>query len=703
MSAPSGWWQAGPGGVAGNLLASLIFAGGQMVVTAWRKVPDSADQAEQALDAAGLHVPAGTVERWLKNPETQLDLARVVPRDWLPDAHERLDRRAPHPATPGALDNAASALRSAAGNSNQWTPAQATEALTVVLIVMLSSDQACRDRLTAARTEIIAEDSRSLLETTLDSIAWLAEVAVDTQTTARKTLEEVRGLRQHLDGSGLPSLNQLQTRHLRNNRPRATQFFTGREDVIAQVAEAATNSSRVSCVALRGMGGVGKSMIAAEYCDRYDDRFDIIWWIRAGGDLRVGDATADAMRTTATSLIDDLANLGILLGATTTEDEPTTRARKALDALASSEQRWLLVYDSANHSEAISAWLPSQGNGQVIVTSRSPEITEIARTIEVACFDKLTGAELLRARCVGRNQLAAAVDQATDAQALSLYLGGHPLALAQAGAYVASSSRHRFGTYLIKLQENLAGELSRAPRPAGYPDPAHRAFLTSIAAAEDSHPLAGRLLLALAFIEPDLAFPFELLEAFADGDFLRAGPGEVEGAVSALAAYAVIAEDQGHPIVHRLVQAAALERQPGDARAAQSWLCGFLPGILEAAKDQQTLRIAHLLQPHALRMVSGPAPAVERWKVLNANAMATLLRGDPRAAVELFEQALVLVPDEHDPNNLDARKNLASSYREAGRSQDAIAIQAPLLAQYERCIGPRDPETLRARAGRRLG
>ncbi|MFE0730562.1 tetratricopeptide repeat protein, partial [Streptomyces antibioticus] len=50
------------------------------------------------------------------------------------------------------------------------------------------------------------------------------------------------------------------------------------------------------------------------------------------------------------------------------------------------------------------------------------------------------------------------------------------------------------------------------------------------------------------------------------------------------------------------------------------------------------------------------------------------------------------------PDTLTARSNLAVSYSDAGRTQDALDLDERVLADMERLLGPDHPDTLTARA-----
>jgi len=50
------------------------------------------------------------------------------------------------------------------------------------------------------------------------------------------------------------------------------------------------------------------------------------------------------------------------------------------------------------------------------------------------------------------------------------------------------------------------------------------------------------------------------------------------------------------------------------------------------------------------------------------------------------------------PDTLSARANLATSYRSAGRTAEAVTIEERVVADRERLLGPEHPDTLGARA-----
>ena len=58
--------------------------------------------------------------------------------------------------------------------------------------------------------------------------------------------------------------------------------FTGREDILAQLRASLTSGQIAAWKqALTGLGGTGKSQIAAEYAHRHKDDYRFIWWLQS--------------------------------------------------------------------------------------------------------------------------------------------------------------------------------------------------------------------------------------------------------------------------------------------------------------------------------------------------------------------------------------------------------------------------------------
>jgi hypothetical protein len=137
--------------------------------------------------------------------------------------------------------------------------------------------------------------------------------------------------------------------------PPRLEAFTGRGDELETLERTIASEGRALVTqAITGLGGVGKTQLAARYVHTHAAEYDIVASIRAedGG-------------------IADLAELAGRLGEPVEERSPAERRELALERLARGEEHWLLVLDNVDSPAGLRDCLPQAGNGRVLVTSRN--------------------------------------------------------------------------------------------------------------------------------------------------------------------------------------------------------------------------------------------------------------------------------------------------------------------------------------------
>ena len=231
----------------------------------------------------------------------------------------------------------------------------------------------------------------------------------------------------------------------------------GREQVIDELAGLALAPSG-HAVVLAGLGGLGKSTVARSVAAKALEQDRRAWWVPA---------------IDAVSLTQLLLGLAGELGASRGQVEEALAGRlNPSDVLwqqLETTAGWVLVMDNADNPASLgtggrpansgSGWLRSTRSGLVLVTSRAgdPEVWgPVAQVHRLEPLDEANGAQVLL-------DLAPNAGDRTAAQSLSAQLGGLPLALRQAGSYLASSfaTAATFAQYQQALSVRFAELMGR--------------------------------------------------------------------------------------------------------------------------------------------------------------------------------------------------------------------------------------------------
>lgn len=260
------------------------------------------------------------------------------------------------------------------------------------------------------------------------------------------------------------------------NVPARNPGFTGRDQMLTDVRAALLDGGRAVVQALAGMGGVGKTQLAAEYAHRFASDYDIVWWIAAEQASLLGEQVA----TLAEELGCSELGAGLL------------KTRWAVLRELRGRDRWLLVFDNAEDPEDIAPWLPG-GAGHVLITSRAHQWTEIAVPVEIDVLARGESVAMLRNRVLGLAE--------TDADQVAEVLGDLPLAIAQAASYLAETGTPA-GQY-ADLVGTRAAQLMQECRPSSYQDSLAAVTVLALERLRDDDPAAAELAKVFAFLAPE--------------------------------------------------------------------------------------------------------------------------------------------------------------------------------------------------------
>ena len=459
-------------------------------------------------------------------------------------------------------------------------------------------------------------------------------------------------------------------------------FLAGREELLAELANrmAGDEGAGPRVVALYGLGGAGKTSVALEYAHRQLGGVGLAWQLAA----------------------EDPAVLAAGFGELAAQLDAAERGDPVAavhSVLAASPAAWLLVFDNAPDRASVAPFVPPAGPGRVLITSRN-QIWPSGQAVDVPVLDPQVAAEFLGNRTGDPDR--------RPALGLAAELGGLPLALEQAAAYVQATGNSLAG-YLASFRQRRPDLLGRG-EPTGYPQTVATTWRLAFEDLQQATPGAAGLLRLLAFCAPE-AIPLRMLLQPRPGlagqfgeqaapvltslleDELAAGD-----AVAALRRYSLISPPaDGSVSVHRLVQAVTADQMP--AELASQWRQAAATLIEAAIPDDPTLPetwpACAALLPHAQAALADDSDGMARIAGYLGSS------GSPAAARDLHRRVVaarerVLGP-EH-PDTLTARKYLAEWTGNAGNAAGARDMLSALVPVAMRVLGPERPDTLLARS-----
>ncbi|MEU4712939.1 FxSxx-COOH system tetratricopeptide repeat protein, partial [Micromonospora purpureochromogenes] len=460
------------------------------------------------------------------------------------------------------------------------------------------------------------------------------------------------------------------------NLPPRNAAFTGRESILAALRHALLAGGPAVVQAIYGMGGVGKTSLAAEYCYRFASHYKLVWWVSAE----------------QVELINEqLATLGVEAGWVAA-DAPTSTAAAEVRRQLRACNDWLIVFDDAEDPDQTLPFLP-QGLGHVIITSRNSHWGRVAASAEVDVFARDESVSLLRRSIPHLKEIEAAE--------IAEAVGDLPLAVAQAGNVLADTGLPA-EEYLQLLNER-AGEVLAEGRPWGYPRPLAAAVRVAVDRLAQTNEAAAQLLQLCAFLAP-APVPTELFTAAPPGALpeplssAATRPLAMARTISNIGTLGLARVEPGGLTLHRLTQAVLRDHHASDWRV----VIGRVEDLLAAARPDDALnplywpRWARLL-PHLLAadVANTTNPGLRDAAWLAAGYLTA--RGEPqigRALAERLHQAWRATLGDDHPDTQAAATTLAYALRALGEHQWARQLDEDSLARRSRLLGSDHPHAL---------
>ena len=540
--------------------------------------------------------------------------------------------------------------------------------------------------------------------------------------------------------------------------PRQAECFQHRSAVDGLDEAVAGGGTAVLCQVLAGLGGVGKTQLAAHYARNAwrSGTVDLLIWVTAASRRAILAAYAQAGIEVANA---DAAN-------------PQQAIARFLAWLEITDKRWLVVLDDlSDPADLRGLWPPHHLQGRVVVTTRRRDAAltgEGRRLVEVGLFTSGEAATYMTAKLAAHGRS----DDPGQITGLADDLGYLPLALAQASAYIIDLNL-ACAAYRRRLVDRRRTLPDLVPDHGGLPDD-HRATLAStwslsIERADQLRPSGlARPMLQLASVLDPNGIPANVLMSSpaltyaANNSVSREvttrtrgqhsmptiGVDDAADALRSLHRLSLVDHNADSPYrairIHALIQRATRELLTDDqgadlTRAAADALYAVWPQVERETDLAQSLRAntdalttnfhSALWQPrgHAVLFRAGQSlndaglisTALTYWQSLYVEARRHLgadhrdtfvarhnladLRGesgDPAGAVAAFAQLLEdrsLALGASHPDTLVTRHKLAYWRGKAGHPADAARSFEQLLADQLRVLGPDHPDTLATR------
>ena len=460
---------------------------------------------------------------------------------------------------------------------------------------------------------------------------------------------------------------------------------------------------------LRGMGGIGKSLLAEEYALRFASVYPGgVFWLSAAGDEQKQEALELARQA---QIHDFAAALGIdaptddlnVLSGVPTRPSPEYVEKLLATALAHRQQRYLWIVDdlpACSSEQARRRWLaPNPELGKTLITTRDRSRDRVGEVVELDVLDSESAYELVTH---GRGLVVEAERDA--ARALVVDLGCHPLALdvasgaldALAGGESIANFRERIATPrldvdLLAILGELGGEL---------PNGGERNVIATLLRGYDLLDEPGRDFLQLASVLAPTTIPADLVAAVLGGN--RAYPDAFVTNDAVRRGFARANAEGGGWFVHVLLARAAASREPDPERRRRlrTEAMRFLGRRLAQASAAEEYQNLSAYATHARFLVQGQLDSLEGARLLTILGVHDLHLGAYGSAQRLQERGVALAGElrgrEH-PDALQLASQLGWTLRARGEARASYELLERVASVQALALGQDHADTMISR------
>ncbi|KAJ7711373.1 hypothetical protein B0H16DRAFT_1900659 [Mycena metata] len=476
-----------------------------------------------------------------------------------------------------------------------------------------------------------------------------------------------------------------------NNCPPPSRIFQGRQAILDKMhLFFNTDSGEQHIYVLHGLGGAGKTQIALKFIQ--ESSFSNVFLV----DTSKVETIETGLKSIAVA-----KSVG-------------NSAQDALMWLQSNHNNWLLFFDNADDPKInLNDFLPKCNHGNIIITSRKPELRSYGAHTLVSDMEEADATTLL----LRRSNKEHSEENLKLATAIVKELFYLPLAIVQAGAFISKSEDLK--GYLALYLNNRAKLLSEKAAQS-HDDYAQTVYTTWQISFDQLSHLAATLLQLCSFLhytgisedmfstaskyEPwswsppkeELQEPLEFLSHFVEPTTGEWNSLKFLDITNEIKAYSLISFDAKtklfsiHPLVHAWSRSTLLDETP-----LQSWMSSILGmNITQIPQNEIQLASVRLISHVALLKPVSPDGVADFRRAFWEIYYETGKFKDAQAIAEqVLEKSKFHLGDDH-ADTLLAMVNLASTYYELGEFQKAMELSVLVLEKRTKILGEDHPHTL---------
>ncbi|SJL08189.1 uncharacterized protein ARMOST_11552 [Armillaria ostoyae] len=442
-------------------------------------------------------------------------------------------------------------------------------------------------------------------------------------------------------------------------------------------------------VTIVAKGGTGKTQVVLRYVSENPSRFLHVWFF---------DATSDATLATDFKKLGNAASIG----------ESVDDVRKFLERM---HKDWLLIFDNADDPKVdLSKYIPQCDHGNVIITSCLTEVHQMASPDSHLDFSDLEQSEAVDLLLKHAHKNSDNDNQQLASDIVD-ELGCQALAVATAGAYIASTATCTLSNYLSLFKQKCKQLLNYKMKSLdGYQKTVFSAFQLSF----DQLSSSTKLFMQICAFFHHTAIPVELFYRAAafTGDDIQPGEEKTPAVeelkhflslfthnrswndtIDELSCLSLTMYDSGakalsfHSVLHMCVQETIIDKERFQRLLVAHADCLWIK--VENIRQKTLVYCESYFGRHHLNTLRSKSNLAQIYKELGQVEEAKVLE---KETLKLCKEVL----GECHSDTLRSMSGLAITYEMLGQLEEAEVLQKETLKLCKEVLGECHPDTLRS-------